>query len=151
MNWWPSHSTSALVQADYQEPDCFPEQQAAINDGPHLSPSSAMILIRHGADVPRPVPTSGVPSWCRCGIIHLRPFHSGPGVEAPALGSDPGTLLGSLGSSICATAPDLNKKLHSNEPHRLQKQASPEFERKKIGSLSFKSNYYFFLNATRFK
>lgn len=89
----------------------------------------------------------------RCGIIHLRPFHSGPGgVKAPALGSDPGTLLGSLGSSICATAPDLNKKLHSNEPRRRQKQASPEFEReKKIGVCHLNPMITFFLNATRFK
>lgn len=88
------------------------------------------MLIRHGADVPRPRAHLGVLSGAAVALFTCDLFTVGLGVKASALGSDPGTLLGSLGSSICATAHDLNKELHSNEPHRLQKQASPQFERR---------------------
>lgn len=145
VNRWPSHlcsdavmsasTKSALLQADYQEPDCFPEQQAAINEAPRLSLRPRWYSLGTEQMCPGSCPPRGA-ERCRCGIIHLRPFHSGPGVEASTVGSDPGTLLGSLGSSICATAHDLNEKLHWNKPNRLQKQVSPVFERK-IGVCNF--------------
>lgn len=70
-----------------------------------------MILIRHGADVPRLVPNLGVLSGAAVALFTCDLFTAGlGGVEASTVGSDPGTLLGSLGSSICATVRDLNKK-----------------------------------------
>lgn len=154
MNRWLSHlcsnavmstsTKSALLQADYQDPDCFPEQQAAINEDLHLSLRPWWYSLGTEQMCPGLCPPRGA-EGCRCGIIHLRPFHSGPGVKASAVRSDSGTLLGSLGSSICATAQDLNKKLHWNKKHRIQKQA------RKNGVCNFLNTIIIFLNATCLK
>lgn len=103
-----------------------------------------MILIRHGADVPRLVPTSG----CWAGPVVSR-WHTlvadSPvtfsqwawGQSLPSEvqwkqtlkepGSGPGTPLGSLESSICATAQDLNKNLlhdkHSSQMETMKLKA----------------------------
>lgn len=87
-----------------------------------------MILIRHGADVPGLVPTSGcwagpvVSQWHTLAADSPATFSQWAWgqslpfgvqweqtVEEP--GSGPGTPLGSLESSICATEQDLIRKL----------------------------------------
>lgn len=91
-----------------------------------------MILIRHGADVPGLVPTSGC--WAGPVVSRRRTLVAdSPAtfsqwawgqslplevqweqtVEEP--GSGPGTPLGSLETSICATVKHLNKELHRDE------------------------------------